>query len=183
MAPPPLGEICFKFLDTVNQLLSVHGFLAAIGELLQHQSVSVRQKALQLFNSRLLDTSSVQSLSTEAIMLFLDFATQLIPLLQTKDARNVQTALVSLHSPLFRTHQPQTVLRAIPQGDSGTGITAQAPSREGGQGCRRVGDDLHRILLPRPRSLRVSQLPHLPPGDNHVPALPAPIIVYVLPLQ
>ena len=114
---PTLGKLCFKFLDTVNRLLSVTGFLAAIGELLQHQSTSVRQKALQLFNSRLLDTSSVLSLPTEAVMLFLDFAAQLTPLLQTKDMRNVQTALVSLHmlARSFARTNPKPFLKLFPK--------------------------------------------------------------------
>ena len=59
----------------------------------------------------------MQALPTEAVMLFLDFAAQLTPLLHTADARNVQTALVSLHmlARSFAHSNPKPFLKMFPK--------------------------------------------------------------------
>jgi len=74
----------YSVMDKLNQLLSIPGFLAAIGELLMHDDPHIRRKALDLFNQKVTQEASV--LSPEEIVLFLDFTTQLQKLLEDEFA-------------------------------------------------------------------------------------------------
>lgn len=138
-----LKSMAYGVMDKLNQLLSIPGFLAAIGELLMHSDPNIRRKALDLFNQKVTQEAGV--LSPEEVVLFLDFTAQLQRLLddefaQCKDAdalerktaaaerrapsasassatvANMQAALLSLHilSRAFAEAHPEPFLTLLP---------------------------------------------------------------------
>ena len=65
-----LNALGYDALEQLNQLLSVPGFLAAITDLLQHDDVSIRQRALEMFNKKVEEER--QDLTKGDVLLFLD---------------------------------------------------------------------------------------------------------------
>eukprot|EP00750_Incisomonas_marina_P009467 INCI16013.2.p1 GENE.INCI16013.2~~INCI16013.2.p1 ORF type:complete len:2717 (-),score=507.89 INCI16013.2:1526-9676(-) len=138
-----LKSMAYGVMDKLNQLLSIPGFLAAIGELLMHSDPNIRRKALDLFNQKVTQEAGV--LSPEEVVLFLDFTAQLQRLLDDEFAQckaadalerktaaaerrapsasassatvaNMQAALLSLHilSRAFAEAHPEPFLTLLP---------------------------------------------------------------------
>ncbi|CAM9363618.1 unnamed protein product [Chrysoparadoxa australica] len=66
-----------EVMDTLQMLLSVPSFVAVIQELLQHESVDVRQKALRMLSTRLEAAQSSGGFDAEEQRLFLDMISDL----------------------------------------------------------------------------------------------------------
>eukprot|EP00501_MAST-03F_sp_TOSAG23-6_P002031 GSMAST32.ASY1.ANO1.2119.1 assembled CDS len=115
-----MSTAVYGILDMLNQLLSVPGFLAAIGELLQHEDHTVRKKALELFNRRVQEHGDSLNKQPEDLMLFLDMTTSLEAVILSDIPQtcvdNALTALLSLHvlSGTFAKNNPGPFLKILP---------------------------------------------------------------------
>lgn len=79
-----VAEWAFEVQSTVNQLLSVPGFIAVIDTLLHHEEPSIRRRALQLFNAKVKEDA--EELSPSQVLLFLDMLGDLHSILRQPPA-------------------------------------------------------------------------------------------------
>ncbi|KAK8799739.1 hypothetical protein WA158_006287 [Blastocystis sp. Blastoise] len=90
-------ESTYLILGIINELLNTPAFITVISELLKHQDLSVRRRALQMLNSKLSSTSS--SLTIEEQSLYIDLIDDIDDILTNEQDTilNKQTAVLSLH--------------------------------------------------------------------------------------
>ncbi|KAF0695383.1 Aste57867_13817 [Aphanomyces stellatus] len=112
-----LSGFAMDGMHNLQQLLTTPGFVAVIGELLQHDDSVIRRRALTLFNERIEETEG--SLTPEEELLFVDMLSDLSDALtNASDAlvSDLQMALLSVDvlTRFFAKKHPTTFLPVLP---------------------------------------------------------------------
>ncbi|OQR98818.1 hypothetical protein ACHHYP_07843 [Achlya hypogyna] len=91
-----LGAHALDAMNNLQQLLTAPGFVAVIGELLQHEDGAIRRRALQLLNERIEETEA--TLTVEEELLFVEMLDDLSAVLADDSALlgDKQMALLSV---------------------------------------------------------------------------------------